>query len=180
MSQDKIWTSQRKFCKIHFGHLTVIILPNSLHIHYVTNLKWTHLNDTSSRVTYIMKLNSQENSLKDMKSYPKMYVVKATWFQNLNKNQIWSQVRPLKFTSLLNEGKSLLNCVMLRGAEEEILVYEREALFRTLVRSHKGGVTKPFKTPSTQNNGRPGTTKIPSSTKSYTLLSILLLPLVSW
>ena len=43
---------------------------------------------------------------------------------------------------------------MLRGAEEAILVNEREYLFRKLKSSHEGRGTKPFKNPTTQYYGR--------------------------
>ena len=57
--------------------------------------------------------------------------------------------------------------------------YKREYSFRKLIRSHKGGVAKPFKTTIIRNNYRVATIKNPSTTKTSNLISNLLSPLVS-
>ena len=45
--------------------------------------------------------------------------------------------------------KASLRFVILHCAEEEKLVYKRESSSIKLIRSHKGGVTKPFENPIT-------------------------------
>ena len=52
------------------------------------------------------------------------------------------------------EYKDSLNSVMICGIEKYILEYQRKYSFRTFKRSHKEGVSKLLKTPSTLNNGR--------------------------
>ena len=64
-----------------FGHLIVLLSPNSHHTSYNPNQKWTCLNATPLRRLSIMKLASQESSLKAITNYPTIYGGKATWFQ---------------------------------------------------------------------------------------------------
>ena len=92
---------QSKICKIHFGHLIVLISPNTHHTNYYTNRKWIHLNSTPSRILSITEPASPEARLKDIKKYLTVYVGKATLFQNPNKNLREDQSRPIQFTILI-------------------------------------------------------------------------------
>ena len=73
-----------------------------------------------------------------------------------------------------------LNFVVVCCAEEEKLGDKRESLSRKLIRSHEGKVTRTFKNKITFNDERVETTKTPRPTKPSNLISVFLLPLVSW
>ena len=54
----------------------------------------------------------------------------------------------------------------------------KEETFRKLIRPQKGGVTKPFETQTTYNNDRVDTTKTPSPSKNFNIISNFLSPLL--
>ena len=71
-------------------------------------------------------------------------------------------------------GKASLKFSMICGAEEEKLGDGKEESFQKFIRSHKGGVNKPFKNPIACHNYRVDTTKTTRTTETSSLISTFL------
>ena len=88
---------------------TLLILDQILKSGSVPNQKWTHLNDTYSRILLITKPASQETSINNIQNYLRIYWGSITWFQNMIKNKEgprtdystpWSLLRVESFTKV--------------------------------------------------------------------------------
>ena len=121
-----------------------------------------------------MKPDSQEASLKDMQNHPTIYGYKATQFKFQTRIKYGpkpdrSYFQASSWGQIFTEVFDVPSCR---------LVNEREDSFIKFVKSHKVGVTPPFKTPSRCNNYRVNTKKIPvpPSPLLYFLLYYLIWP----
>ena len=86
---------------------------------------------------------------------------------NLNSESNRNPSQTTQISNTPQGEKALLKYVVVHGIDKAILEDERDDSFQRLIRSHKVGVTKPFKNPITRNNGRVKATETPNPTKLY-------------